>query len=446
MFDCTDKIFLERMRTFLDHAAAGGKKKIMMLASESENMHQMLHYFPGGLDFSVPFHTQSWRKINYFMRSPLDPFRPDDVRQKFQGRRFFNPGVVELKPAPHEELDRRVFHSWLEPIRRNASRRMMALGPVPNTGSWKRPGLLLNDTLLAKLDRTLAGCFPRGSEFHPDGKKWELTDEAVEAVKRRYVELEAIRSGTYNGEEGAVAHFYWNFQSMFMLPQGPSLPEMVGRVVRWVSGVVGMPIERAEVSRIVEPWDRPGSHGTDWLLHMENIGIKVHRVWPPQYENANLALTNRIYEDLTKSPKPKLIVILAKDVIFDHHLRFAQQAGIDIVVIGQLAEGLFYPANSTLAVPIGVLPWEIVKKEIFEAVSNPFLDGDVMPDGQLAISRYSNRLRPVLYDREWGAPSKLSLKPAPDVIKLLQAPGTRNQLLDYRKREKWELTQRAAAD
>lgn len=55
-----------------------------------------------------------------------------------------------------------------------------------------------------------------------------------------------------------------------------------------------MPVNRVEVSRFVEPWEKLGSFAHDWLFHMDRLGMMIHRVWPPRSEMTNLVLTGSI--------------------------------------------------------------------------------------------------------------------------------------------------------
>jgi len=320
-----------------------------------------------------------------------------------------------------EELDRRRFHNFIKP------EEFMAL-PARFDGSWMRAGRRLNDTLDDALQRALARTGSVGT------RTGRLKPEVQEALEK---DLESLRMGL---EEDRAAVF-WNFEDIRLSPMGPMQTEMLGRFVRWAEGFLGMPVERVEVSRFVEPWERLGAFGHDWLFHMQNLGMVVHRVWPPRAEMTNMVLTRSIgalakiaaarrreldastegeededEEDEEEDAEdtglaspikraPRLICVLSEDLFFDDSLRMAQRAGQSAIWIGPNQRGVYYPANSDVIVRIDLLKFDTLMEEVAMSVRNPFTPGVTTIDAPLpALNKTS-----VPVDVGWGRPSDLQL-------------------------------------
>jgi len=414
MTDAADKVILERIGLTLDDMHRGDRNRILVLLSADKGFVPMLeaaqsegvtilrfasvrgsflsdaNYYPGGCNFSVPFRMEGFGLVKKaLLHKTLDPRRPPEEWLPEHGPPRHAFGVVALEPAPELELDRRVFHDFAVP---------KDPAPAYFDGSYRRPGPRLNDTLAAQLERALART-----------RKRELKPAAKDAVRGV---LAAMGSELGDGKRPA-AQLYWNFEVMELENMGPPMQEMLARIVRWVEGTVGMPVERVEVSKYVEPWEKLGAFAHDWLFHMDNLGMAIHRIWPPNTESANLALTNSVAAAAAQPNPPALICILSDFVPFDEGLRIAQRAGISVVQLGDDGIAIFYPAGADVRIPLDVLRWKTARKELSQSVRNPFLAGAAgTPDAPAPVgSFWMQRLGDAPpADKQWGKPEELDLQ------------------------------------
>jgi len=426
MTDAADAILLDRMRETLDEIANGGPKRIFVILSSDDGYIPMLeaaqsegitvvritkecltNYFPGGADFSVPINTPSWG----FMKIDLTDkkkniLRPESEWTLEQGPAKWIPGLVALKPAEQEELDKRRFHYFIDAPKKRP----------------RRTGPQLNDTLIAGLERAL-----KGTAFKQWRMKQKLSDSARDAV-RRYIDNTPHMQGN-----GTTAQLFWNFHDMRLKPMGCSIPEYLGRIIRLLEGYLGtpgtpIPISRVEVSRIVEPWDRPGSHAHDFTRHMRELGMVFHPVWPPHDEATNIPLrrgvalkTHLANTGKSNYTAPKIICVMAEQFIFDQSLQAAQKSGISVLWIGLKGQGLFYPAHSEARVKVELWRWDDAVELLATSARSPFVAGAALP-GSFNPEYY---LPSYPTDTTWGKISNLTLSAeAPR----LQAPVDRPQL------------------
>lgn len=419
MTDAADVVLIDRMRTFLDKIKDGGPQRILCLLSGDKGFYPMLqaaqsegvtvvvltsrdegHYFPGGKNFTVGMSMKTWDWTRMQIQDKkLDIFRPDEERTLEQGPREFFPGTVELRHEPQEELDRRCLPGFVPRTKYLPARASF-------NGQWVRKGLRLNDTLVAAMQRALARTGTMGT------RTGRLKPEAHAAVTK---DLEELSMGL--AEDSAAV--FWNFETMKLSLEGPSQMEMVARFVRWNEGFLGMPVQRLEASKYVEPWDRIGASPHDWLYAMSKVGTYIHRVWPPRAEMTNMALMRSVgaFAKAAAGRKagkdidmrlPRLICVFAEDLYFDEQMRAAQRAGISAFWFGPESRGIYFPANSDVRVRLEVLDWRTIMKEISVAVVNPFLPGAWTPDAP--PPRYQKTPLPV--NVKWGAADELELDSA----------------------------------
>jgi len=420
MDDATDAVILDRMRTFLDKIKDGGPQRILCLLSGDKHYYPMLqaaqsegvtvvaltdrnegHYFPGGRNFTVPMSMMPWEQIRHRLHNKqLDLFRPLEEWLPEQGLPDFFPGTVELRPAPEEELDRRRMHDFVAKGRYLPAKAKFL-------GHYVRNGLRLNYTLAAAMQQALDRTGTMGT------RTGRLKPRAYDALQK---DLENLRT---NSPEHSAAVF-WNVETMRMTLQGPTQLEMVGRVVRWCEGFLGMPVQRLEASRYVEPWDRLGASPHDWLYSIKQAGGLIHRVWPPRNEMTNMVLMRSVGA-LAKAAAsggttagttadgdvrlPRVVCVFAKDLYFDEQMRAAQRAGISAFWFGPKQRGIYYPANSEEQVRLNILDWQTITSELSVSNMNPFLPGAWTPDAP--PPRYQKT--PIPVDMKWGRPDELQL-------------------------------------
>jgi len=423
MTDAADVVLLDRIREALDDMQNGGPERIITLMSGDKGFDPMLEaaqsegvtvirisgeeyarYYPGGLNFSIPIQIPMWNTIRRDLLNRQDDcLRPPEEWKPWQGPHKWYNGTVALEPAQEEEKDLRVLHNFLN---------LRSFDPkyALFDGSYVREGLRLNDTLLASLRRAMARTGMVGT------RTGKLRPEVYEAVERDVADLSL-------GLEDEAAVF-WNFEDLRLMPQGPTQKEMLGRMVRWFEGLLGMPVRRVEVSRFVEPWERLGAYAHDWLYNMQSLGMVVNRVWPPRAETTNMALTRGVAA-LAKAaevrqaaeekgieaegpPPPRLVCVFSNDLYFDDAMRAAQLAGISALWIGPEKRGIYYPANSAVTVRIDLLPWDTAVKELAMSMRNPFTPGASTPDAPAPV-----HLPPAVpADPKWGRPDELGLESA----------------------------------
>eukprot|EP00931_Biecheleriopsis_adriatica_P104091 TRINITY_DN78830_c0_g1_i1.p1 TRINITY_DN78830_c0_g1~~TRINITY_DN78830_c0_g1_i1.p1 ORF type:complete len:730 (+),score=118.11 TRINITY_DN78830_c0_g1_i1:44-2191(+) len=427
MTDDTAAVIFERFRNHLDRIAEGGPKSIFCLISNDEGFTAMVEaaqsegvtvitvghgmrafYYPGGYDFSIPIKFPRWmetmedllEKTEDPLNAGLDPFRPDSEWLPEHGIRRWYPGSLQLTPFEEEEvLDKRVFHRFLLEENNTWMRRQKLFG------RWVRPGIRLNDTLEAACARALKRTGQEGTEEGPP------TKEAQEIMERDLADLRD------SDPEDYVALF-WNYHSHVLLPRGPTMREMLARILRWYEGFLGMRIRRAEVGKLVEPWDRLGAQPIDWFYQQSQLDFVTHRIWPPKGEAVNDRLTRSIAA-IAKAKKsgawgsnmrmerpPRLVVVLAEDLCYDQAMNDAQDAGISALWLGRGGNGTFYPANMPeLEIPINILKWSQARAELTVATNNPYLPGVSNPDAPLAehLAEYIPK------DFNWGKPDELLL-------------------------------------
>lgn len=418
MSDAADVIILEGMGKALDRFKEQGSKGVICLLSGDKGFNQMIEaaqsegvtvititprmwarYYPGGANFSIPMQIPPWRLIKRDLLSiKLDPLRPAEEWLPEHGPQKWQGGILDLQPAePEAEMDRRRLHGFLD----KASGGFL---PDPNRfeGNFRRYGLRLNHTLLGSMQMALERTGSVGT------RRGRLKPEAYEALERDLIELREPMAT----DKAAI---FWNFEDMRLLPAGPPQWEMLGRIVRWMEGFANMPVRRVEVSRFVEPWEKFGAYGLDWLYAMQKVGMHIHRVWPPRSETTNKALTRSIAV-LAKAavarrgtPEeaelPRLVVVLSRDLYFDDAMRAAQKAGISAVWFGKEERAIYYPANSEEQVRLDILEWDTLMKELGEAVRNPFSDAPT-PDAPVPVTQRG--AFPV--DVKWGRSDELNLE------------------------------------
>jgi len=426
MTDAADVVILERMRAFLDKAEGGGPQRIICLLSGDKGFNPMLqaaqsegstvivltgreeaHYFPGGRNFSVPIVIPSWVWVRKHVQNRfLDMFRPPEEWTPEQGPSKWTDGTVELRVQPEEEQDMRRLHGFIP-------KRLYLPAPAKFEGQWARVGLRLNDTLTAALQSALERTGTMGT------RTGRLRPEAHAAVQKDLEDLSA------SSEEGHTAAVFWNFENMRLHNTGPTQMEMAGRIVRWFQGFLGMPVQRVEVSRYVEPWERLGASPHDWLFSMQKLGMVIHRVWPPRAEMTNLVLTRSVGalakvaaatgDDAGSAGteggmrQPRLVCVFSEDLYFDDHMRAAQRAGVSAMWFGPEERAVYYPANSDETVRLNVLEWKTIMDELPIATVNPFLPGAWTPDAP--PPRYQKT--PIPVDVRWGKPEELELDTSP---------------------------------
>mmetsp|Transcript_78926 Transcript_78926/g.142365 ORF Transcript_78926/g.142365 Transcript_78926/m.142365 type:complete len:679 (+) Transcript_78926:89-2125(+) len=415
-----EAIVFERFRHHLDLMQNGSQKSILVVVSRDKGHAGMLEsaqsegvtvvhitptkrawYYPGGHDFSVPIVFPRWERIMTELFSPkLDPLRPEEEWLPRHGPKRWNSGPIDLDRAGKtEELDRRIFHSWID--RKDFDGRGANF-----MGDWVRPGLRLN--------ATLQQAFEKATQRSGTGFRGGPPSAKAEDAFRR--DMEALQ----NLEEEDYAALFWNYESHPLKNQGPSQTEMLGRIVRWFSGFVGMSVKRAEVSKFVEPWDALGAGPMDWLRSMADLDFVIHRVWPPRDEATNRALTrsvgaiakaksaNRWGGD--RDRPPRLVVVLSEDLCFDQAMEDAQDAGISALWIGRNSHAVFYVANSHEKVAIRTNLWDVIVKDLSIANNNPFDEGVSTPDAPMALTEWQGQQVPK--DTKWGLPQKLGLDPS----------------------------------
>eukprot|EP00434_Breviolum_minutum_P024345 symbB.v1.2.021500.t1/scaffold1806.1/size131321/15 len=229
----------------------------------------------------------------------------------------------------------------------------------------------------------------------------------------------------------------WNYDSHKLLPHGASQEEVLGRLVRWWEGFVGMPIRRVEAADFVEPWDRLGAHALDWLYQMSLLNITVNRLWPPKDEAINRVLLRQVSrmarakaQDLWSSPKidrpPRLVVVMSEDLCFDMAIEDAQRAGISAVWMGSRGNGAFYPANTTHRMPFVTVPWKRWSQEIGMANRNPFLEGVHAADNPLPSELAHTQKVPM--DLKWGKSDELDLDNFEHFIKPQEQPESKEEV------------------
>eukprot|EP00930_Biecheleria_cincta_P072433 TRINITY_DN59837_c0_g1_i1.p1 TRINITY_DN59837_c0_g1~~TRINITY_DN59837_c0_g1_i1.p1 ORF type:complete len:694 (-),score=87.55 TRINITY_DN59837_c0_g1_i1:116-2197(-) len=418
----TEGVFFERFRHHLDLMANGGPKAIMCVLSDRISGYQSMFeaaqsegvtvvrvgtqleaaYYPGGHDFSVPMLFPKWR--HFAMRElrskDLDPFRPDEEWLPEHSPRKWNEGPVNLEPwAPDEELDRRVFHSFLNRSDFDgATSRFL--------GTWVRRGIRLNDTLQACFERTL------NRKGKPGTVKGPPKSNETQAFKRDLAELAELDTQEY-------AALFWNYESHRLMPAGPPMKELLARVVRWYEGFVGMQIRRVEVAKNTEPWDVPGASAHDWIYQHQKLGSVIHRIWPPSTEGTNRALTATVaamarakllkrWSSSVVDRPPRVVIVLTEDLCFDAAMEDAQDAGITAMWLGADGKGAFYPANSRHRIPIDILEFDqAVLKELAFSNCNPYTPGVYTADHPAPAHLRGTEVSPV--DKEWGRPDELQL-------------------------------------
>eukprot|EP00929_Paragymnodinium_shiwhaense_P008215 TRINITY_DN112159_c0_g1_i1.p1 TRINITY_DN112159_c0_g1~~TRINITY_DN112159_c0_g1_i1.p1 ORF type:complete len:712 (-),score=149.71 TRINITY_DN112159_c0_g1_i1:110-2245(-) len=433
MTDAADTILMERIGMTLEEMQRTGEKRVLGILSGDKGFLPILeyaqslgvtavrftrdgqgNYYPGGKDFSIPLRIPMWGALKRDIMDYRfeDHLRPDEEWGPEHGYPRHSAGRVALVPSPEEELDRRILHHFIPDA---------AVLPSKWDGSYVRAGLRLNDTLVKKLERAL-------EPGEVVGQK-PLTEQEKQAVQDALAELR---------EPGAMdrATVLWNLETNRLLSHGPVAHEMLGRIVRWFEGKLGMPVERVEVAKFVEPWEKLGAYAHDWLYQMDKLGMVIHRVWPPKNEAANMALVHsaslmaRLEREkaATGTEQPgqatrRIVCMVSEDAFFDHGLRAAQRAGVHVVWLGKKREeGYFYPAGTDVRIPIMSLDWDTAMGELAECRSNPFVEGAATPDAPVAMSRLWPTLQydygqpeaafggiDVPLDTTWGSSDTLSL-------------------------------------
>lgn len=366
-----------------------------------------LQYFPGGRDFSVPMTYFSWEilpkefleEVNEGFAPTEGPFAIDIMNLEAQIEKVIE-GPVRLVQGDEKrwELDRRRFHHWED---------KMPIVPQRHDGTWVRDGIRLNDTLAFSLQRALRRTGAMGT------RTGELKPEVRKAVERDLADL-ALGKGTNS------AAFFWNYEDAKLLPAGPKQSEMLGRIIRWVEGVVGMPVDRAEMGANVEPWDKNFAGPQNWLREANKLGMTIHRVWPPADESINLALTKSVavlakaaalgVEKLSDGTKlPRLVVVVSKDLYFDQAMKDAQHAGVSALWFGTKERGTYYPANSDQQVRLDLAELDGAFQDLAECNVNPFLPGAHTPDHP---QPWFTKKFKVPTNMIWGKPDELNFQKA----------------------------------
>jgi len=236
-------------------------------------------------------------------------------------------------------------------------------------------------------------------------RRGKLVPAAREAVEKDLASLSANDS----------AAVFWNLEDMRLSLRGSTREETLARVVRWFEGFLDMPVQRVEVSKFVEPWDRPGSSPTDWLYPMTQLGMYIHRVWPPKSESLDMKLTATVraiaqasglgVKDIDGKPLPRLLCIFSEDMFYDDALREAQQVGISTLWFGMNERAIYYPAYSDQQVRIDVIKWDRMIGDVTVTNRNPFTPGVATPDAPLAVWK-KDAVPP---DFTWGKGTELDL-------------------------------------
>eukprot|EP00439_Symbiodinium_sp_Y106_P012453 s198_g1.t2 len=278
--DGVDVILFERFRHHLDIMANGGPRSILCLMAQEKGYQAMIEaaqsegvtvvrvgrngemaYYPGGHDFSVPIFWDRWRFAQKeIFDTQLNPFRAKSDFAPEHGPKKWHEGPVQLEYFdPSEELDRRVFHSFIN------KKDFMRNGSIV-TGTYVKPGIRLNDTLVQAIDR--ASEVSETKLLKQPGKGTFYFNEDLEALVQQEPEVAAaVRAdleslGKLDPEDYAT--ILWNFESHWLTPAGPPMQEVLARVVRWAEGFTKVPAKRVEVAKFVEPWVRIGQQALDW--------------------------------------------------------------------------------------------------------------------------------------------------------------------------------------
>ncbi|CAJ1379441.1 unnamed protein product, partial [Effrenium voratum] len=196
MTDRTDSIFFERFRHHLDLMANGGPRSILCLMSEEKGYQAMIEaaqsegvtvvrigknglitYYPGAHDFSVPVFWERWRLAQeQLFDFKLDPFRPAGEWRPEEGPKKWHDGPVQLEPyGPEEELDRRVFHDFVD-------KKMYEVKGSLALGTWSRPGYRLNDTLRMAFDRASSKALAKEKKHVPFNTGARFFNEDLERL------------------------------------------------------------------------------------------------------------------------------------------------------------------------------------------------------------------------------------------------------------------------
>lgn len=417
-------IIFERFRHHLDRMLQGGPKSILCVVSPDPAFTPMLEaaqsegvtvvritcnmeaiYYPGGRNFSIPMDFPRWLLIkNELLDDKVDPFRPEEEWTLEQGPKRMWGGPVQLDYAgPEEELDKRIFHSWI-------NRTTYDTANARFTGAYRRAGMPMNDTIFETVYRDLM--------------KWNrnLTQEEKLALDN---DMESLKSL----DEKAHAALFWNYENHPLKLKGPDQREMLARLVRWFGSWVGMPITRVQVAQFIEPWHVIGHRAYDWTWVMQKLGMIINRIWPRRDEAANQALSRsiaaivRAVRSGAMEKAPRVLIILTDEFIFDEAVVEAQAAGITTICLNSEQRGTFYPANSKVTVQFDWFTWRAFSDEICRCNCDPHIPGAPRPDAPLALGRPS----PVPTNLTWGAPDTLNL----DASETYLAPVER--LMAYRE-------------
>jgi len=432
--DGVDVILFERFRHHLDIMANGGPRSILCLMAQEKGYQAMIEaaqsegvtvvrvgrngemaYYPGGHDFSVPIFWDRWRFAQKeIFDTQLNPFRAKSDFAPEHGPKKWHEGPVQLEYFdPSEELDRRVFHSFIN------KKDFMRNGSIV-TGTYVKPGIRLNDTLVQAMDR--ASEVSETKLLKQPGKGTFYFNEDLEALVQQEPEVAAaVRAdleslGKLDPEDYAT--ILWNFESHWLTPAGPPMQEVLARVVRWVEGFTKVPAKRVEVAKFVEPWVRIGQQALDWFYHQNLLDMITIRVWPKKSEAINKVLMRDLRklakakkENRWNSPKrdrpPRLVVVLSEDLCFDYAMNEAQDAGISAIWLGLTGNGAYYPANTRHRMPFSTVPWNRVAEYLPLAVRDPFQEGVYTPDNFLPVTLSHRNSVPA--DPEWGRPKELDL-------------------------------------
>lgn len=454
MTDGIDVIFFERFRHHLDLMANGGPRSILCLMAEEKGYQAMIEaaqsegvtvvrvgknglmtYYPGAHDFSVPIFWERWRFAQKDLFSfELDPFRSDEEWLPQHGPKKWQPGPVVLEPwDPSEELDRRIFHKFV-------NKKDFEVSGTQIIGTWRRPGFLMNDTLRVAVARSTAITVSKKKKQPIRESNAHFFREDLEALVEQGPEVaaEAKRDLEQLGQDPEdYAVLLWNHDSHKLVNYGASQREVLARLVRWWEGFLGMPVRRVEAADFVEPWDRLGAHALDWLYQMSLLNITVNRLWPPKSEAINRVLLRQVSrmaraksEDRWASPNsqrpPRLVIVMTTDMCFDIAIEDAQRAGISAVWMGWRGNGAFYPANTTHRMPFVTVPWRRWSQDIAIANRNPFLEGARNPDNPLPSELAHTS--PVPMDQKWGKVDELNLDNFERFLKPQEQPTSEEEV------------------
>jgi len=426
--ETADEILLDRMRDHMDmmHNGTIPKKMIFVFSGDmgflplleaaqrqgitccTIGKHEIGRYYPAGLDFSVTVQFPRRNSIEDLLyNQKFDIFRPDEEWLPEHGPRLYLPGTLRLEPKPHWEQDRRILHDFVK-------REELKVDPAKHDGTWRRSELLLNLTLAQALQRRLAGS--QGFN-HTLKRHYYLIDEFknLSESDREAIHTDLAQLSQLSPEDNAAV--FWNWDDMQVGNMGAPQREVFARFVKYFDGFLGVPVKWLQAAFFVEPWEQNfGGVAQDWRYTMQKAGGFIHRIWPPKAEAGKTALMKRVgalareanlarEEGRSTANIPRMVCVLAEDLIFDEQLRMVQQAGISGLWIGPEGNGIFYPRGSAAKIEINIPLWCYLREDIAMAMRNPFLPGASTPDCPIPV--YADEAVPA--DPHWGEPDQLQL-------------------------------------